>query len=62
MSEGRTFVDRYRAGELSISAINDYVDMWHLGVSDKSLAGFLGLSKDQYQAWVEGRSIEEILK
>lgn len=51
MSE-RTFIEKVVAGEVSSSAIDDYVGAWHdLPGDDRSLQDFLGMTDDEYSLW-----------
>jgi hypothetical protein len=47
-----TFVDRCLAGEALLDEIDDYVDIWHSSDAAIPLHEFLGLSWDEYSAWV----------
>lgn len=48
-----TFADRFLAGEVSIDDIDDYIDAWHDGTGPTPLYHYLGLSWDEYCAWVQ---------
>ena len=47
------FVDLCLRGDASPDQIDDFVDLWHDGDSEGSLAEFLGLSDKEYALWVE---------
>ncbi|MES1241810.1 MAG: hypothetical protein ABUT39_09350 [Acidobacteriota bacterium] len=54
MSETRnvSFVDLCRRGEAVPEQIDDFVDLWHEGASELSLHDFLGMTWEEYSAWV----------
>lgn len=52
-----TFVDQCVQGISSPEAIDDYVDQWHKDDSDQSLWAFLGMTLEQYTAWVKNPEI-----
>lgn len=47
-----SFIDQVISGDALLEDIDDFVDEWHDGDSNISLNEFLGLSKDEYQAWI----------
>jgi hypothetical protein len=53
----RTFMDRYLAGEVEAEDIDDFVEAWHTGEHPASLAGFLGMSDDEYWRWVKDANV-----
>jgi len=59
-SRAVTFFDRYAAGEVQASAVDDYVATWHASgeVADRPLAAFLGMTDDEYAVWaMDGRTL-----
>lgn len=52
-----TFVDDVLAGRTSLEAVDDYVDRWHDGGAEGTLAEFLGLSLAEYDAWVRDAGV-----
>lgn len=48
-----TFIELCVKGEESVDKINDYIEKWHDGNSDKSLFEFLGMTREEYQLWIE---------
>ncbi len=48
-----TFIERCLLGDSSPEDIDTYIDQWHEGNSDEPLGTFLGLTPDEYRAWVE---------
>lgn len=48
-----SFMQQYRAGKITASAIDDFIDQWHTGKSTDSLPDFLGMTQVEYQAWLE---------
>ncbi len=58
-----SFIDKCIRGEALLEDIDDYVDTWHDGDYEVDLKGFLGMSADEYQAWVlEPDSLALIIK
>ena len=53
----RTFMERYLADEVDAEAIDDFVDAWHEGEYEVSLAEFLGLSEDEYWRWMKDANV-----
>jgi hypothetical protein len=54
MSRARNvaFVDLCGRGDASPDQIDDFIELWHEGGSGLSLHEFLGMSWDEYSAWV----------
>ena len=48
-----TFIEKCLRGDESPDAIDDYVDQWHEGAVDQPLHAFLGMTHEEYGAWVE---------
>ena|ERR1035437_8677104 len=46
------FIQDCILGEALLSEIDDYIDKWHEGKGTVSLAEFLGMSLDEYSAFV----------
>ena len=53
MSDTRAFIDLCVPGEVSLSAIDDFVDQWHDGDDGREIAALLGMTPDEYALWVE---------
>ena len=47
-----TFINKCVNGEASIEDVDDYVDKWHDGDSDKKLHDYLGMTWFEYSMWV----------
>lgn len=54
----RSFMERVAAGEVNNpeAEILDEIDNWHSGSGLTSLDYYLGMSPQEYRAWVENRS------
>jgi len=48
-----TFVEQYLKGQIGLSQIDDFVDQWHDSDDDRPIEEFLGLTLEEYAAWVE---------
>jgi hypothetical protein len=71
-----SFIDRCLRGEALLEEIDDYVDAWHEGDSDKELHAYLGMTQKEYALWVSrpdvlpfiitarhsNRKLEEVLR
>lgn len=53
-----TFKERFLRGNCCLSAVDDWVALWHNGIPNgQTLQDFLGLSDAEYQTWLkEGQS------
>ena len=63
--EGKmTFKEKYIKGEISFEEIDEYAYQWGSSEGTLSLREFLGLSKEEEEAWVEDseEALEELLK
>lgn len=47
------FIQDCLNGDALLEEIDDYIDKWHDGDSDLPLHIYLGMSRDEYGAWVE---------
>jgi len=47
-----SFFERYLNGEVRADDIDDYVDAWHAHPNHQELHEFLGMSKEEYAAWL----------
>ena len=55
MSSGQmTFVDLCIKGVVLTEEIDDFVDSWHSSDSEQALHEFLGMTQEEYAAWVDG--------
>jgi hypothetical protein len=54
-----TFMDQYANGMVMADEIDAFVDRWHESslTTLGSLAEYLGMSADEYQAWVHDASV-----
>ena len=57
----KNFIQDVINGTTDINSINDYIEKWHTGTSKKTLHKFLGMSRNQYCAWVEDANILSII-
>jgi hypothetical protein len=48
-----TFIDACLLGEVDLDGIDDFVQQWHESDSKRSLAEHLGMTDEEYAAWVE---------
>ncbi|WP_404386458.1 hypothetical protein [Caenispirillum salinarum] len=53
MSGDARFIDRVLRGEVSVSAIDDFVDAWHDSDSPLTLREYLGLTEAEYETWLK---------
>jgi len=53
----KTFVDCCLEGNALLDEVDDYVDLWHTIEQNIPLHEFLGLSWDEYAAWVGNPSV-----
>lgn len=54
MSEAKkTFIQLCIDGEVLPQEVDDFVDRWHEGTSELELHEFLGMTWDEYSAWVQ---------
>jgi hypothetical protein len=61
-SPTETFMAKFRRGEVSADQITDYIDAWHGDVSEMTLPMYLGMTVQEYGAWVEDPTILERLR
>ena len=47
------FIQDCLTGDALLDEIDDYVDNWHQGDSDLSLHAYLGMSWEEYAAWLK---------
>ena len=47
------FIENCLRGDALLEDIDNYIDEWHEGDSNEPLHIFLGMSRDEYAAWVE---------
>lgn len=47
-----SFMHRFRSGQLSADALEDFVEAWHTGDTTEPMSQFLGMSQAEYAAWV----------
>ena len=46
------FIDKCLKGEATLSNIDDYVVEWHKGYTKVTLQEYLGMTKEEYKAWL----------
>ena len=51
------FIDLCIRGEARPADIDDFVDRWHQGRSNLELHDFLGMTWDEYSAWVRSPNL-----
>ena len=44
---------KFMRGEASADQIDDYIDAWHRSRSKLLLPAYLGMTKEEYAAWLE---------
>ena len=49
----KPYAEALRAGEIFWDEIDDYVEYWHTHDTGNSLQDFLGMTKDEFVAWVK---------
>jgi hypothetical protein len=56
------FMDLYMLEMETEDGIDDYIDDWHNGISDLTLAQYLGMSDEEYSLFAEsgGLSLKQI--
>lgn len=47
------FIHNCLTGDALLDEIDDYIDKWHDGDSELPLHAYLGMSRDEYAAWIE---------
>lgn len=47
------FIQDCLTGDALLEEIDDYIDRWHDGDSEVPLHTYLGMSRDEYAAWIE---------
>jgi hypothetical protein len=52
MSDTAAFLDLVARGEASLDEIDDFIDRWHGSDTQQSLASYLGMTDDEYAAWL----------
>ncbi|WP_157683920.1 hypothetical protein [Brevundimonas diminuta] len=52
-----TFLKLALTGKIMFDEIDDFVDRWHEQPGGKSLHDYLGLTRDEYAAWVQNPDI-----
>lgn len=60
----RSWVDRWLAGEISMTQIREYIEYWHGNDTGKTLPEFLGMTDQEYGRWLatgEDSTLREIL-
>lgn len=48
-----TFVEACLLGSVDLDGIDDYVEQWHVSTSSQTLGDYLGMTRDEYAAWVK---------
>jgi hypothetical protein len=52
-NSSKKFIDLVLEGDAFDTEVDDFVEAWHNGGSNLSLAEFLGLTDEEYALWVE---------
>lgn len=52
-----SFIDLALRGKVMFDEIDDYVDRWHDEPNGKTLSEYLGMSNDEYAAWVSNPDV-----
>uniref|UniRef100_UPI003FEE9BA3 hypothetical protein n=1 Tax=Ruminococcus bromii TaxID=40518 RepID=UPI003FEE9BA3 len=47
------FINNCLYGLTDIDEIDDYVEAWHNGQSNLKLSDYLGMTQDEYEAWIQ---------
>ena len=47
------FIEKCLSGQALLDEIDDYIDQWHTGNSDVPLHTYLGMSWEEYAAWIK---------
>ena len=47
------FINNCLYGLTDIEEIDDYVEAWHNGQSNLKLSDYLGMTQDEYEAWIQ---------
>src|ERR1035441_3206728 len=55
------FIDDCLSGNARLEDIDDYIDAWHQGDSDKKLYEFLGMTKPEYELLLSGQDMLPII-
>lgn len=48
-----SFIEKCISGQALLDEIDYYIDQWHTGNSDLPLHTYLGMSWEEYKAWIE---------
>lgn len=56
-SQTRNFISLYESGRATSEEIDDYVAKWHQTTTHESLHDYLGMSWEEYSAWVKDPKI-----
>ena len=56
------YLDQLRAGLVSVDAIDDAIHAWHVGDGEEPLHEFLGMTFEEYAAWVEDPKVLQTIK
>jgi hypothetical protein len=51
------FIESCLRGDSLLEDIDDYIDTWHEGDSEEPLYAFLGMTQEEYAAWVEAPDV-----
>ena len=49
---GQTFLCKFLCGDATAAEIDDHIDAWHSSGSELPLHAYLGMTAEQYAAWV----------
>lgn len=55
VAHDKTFAQAWAAGEADVADLHAYVRIWQASASDLPIYAFLGVTAEQYAAWMEKR-------
>ena len=63
MNSGKTFKERYLAGEIEFEEIDDYTQKWGMSDETCTLREYLGLNADEEDVWISDsdEALQEML-
>ncbi len=63
MNSGKTFKERYLAGEIAFEEIDDYTQKWGMSDETCTLREYLGLNAEEEDIWISisDEALQEVL-
>jgi hypothetical protein len=55
VAQAKTFAQAWAAGEADLADLHWYFSVWQASASDLPIYAFLGVTAEQYAAWLEKR-------